>query len=104
MASREANSVECRQLTADFVNHEHELMLGLFYRSVHAIAEAFDARREYTPREGEVLQRGPDHYARLAAAKQLRDFLTAGRPPAKVYEEDQNRPITLDEIHRALEN
>src|SRR3954451_19054830 len=66
MASREANSLECRQLIADFVNHEHELMLGLFYRSVRIIEQALYARREYTTREGEVLQGGPDHYARLA--------------------------------------
>ena len=51
MASREANSLECRQLIADFVNHEQEMMLGLFYRSVRVIEEALDARREYTTRE-----------------------------------------------------
>ena len=43
MASRDANSAECRQLIADFVNEEHQLMLGLFYRAVHAIEEALDA-------------------------------------------------------------
>src|SRR3954451_23713361 len=101
MASREANSLECRQLIADFVNHEHEMMLGLFYRSVRVIEEALDARREYTTREGEVLQGGPDHYARLAAGKQLRDFLTAGRPPAK-EKEQQRRQFTLDEIRAAI--
>ncbi len=102
MASREANSIECRQLIADFVNHEHEMMLGLFYRSVHVIEEAFQARREYTTKEGEVQQGGPDHYARLAAAKQLRDLLTAGRPPAKEKPEEKRRHFTLEEIETAL--
>ena len=102
MASREANSLECRQLIADFENHEHELMLGLFYRAVRVIEEAMDAQREYTTREGEVLQGGPDHYARLAAAKHLRDFLTAGRPPAKEKPDKKRRHFTLEEIEAAL--
>ena len=54
MASREANLVDCRQLIADRMNHEHEMMLCLFYRSVRVIEEAFEARREFTTKEGEV--------------------------------------------------
>jgi hypothetical protein len=34
MASREADSLECRQLLMDFTNYEHEPMLGLFYRGL----------------------------------------------------------------------
>jgi uncharacterized protein YciI len=78
-------------------------MLGLFYRSIRIIEEAFEARREYTSREGEVLQGGPDHYARLAAAKQLRDFLTAGRPPAKQNPESEKR-WTLEELEAVVAN
>jgi hypothetical protein len=61
MASHEANSLACRQLIADFVNHEHELMLGLFYRAVRAVEEALSATREYTTKEGQVFSGGPDH-------------------------------------------
>ena len=83
MASREANSLECRQLLIDFTNHERELMLGLFYRGLRVTEEAFEAKREYPAKDGSVVYGGPDHYARLAATKHLRDFLTAGRPTPK---------------------
>ena len=52
-------------------------MLGLFYRAVRAV-------EEYTTKEGQVFSGGPDHYARLAATKHLREFLSAGRPAAKL--------------------
>ena len=42
-------------------------MLGLFYRAVRVIEDAFSATREYTTKEGQVFSGGPDHYARLAA-------------------------------------
>jgi hypothetical protein len=103
MASRDANSAECRQLIADFVNEEHELMLALFYRSLRTIEEALDAKREYTTRDGGVFEGGPDHYARLAATKHFRDFLTAGRPPASQIEE-KRRTFTLDEIEWAIQD
>jgi hypothetical protein len=50
LASRETNSPECLQLIAEFVDAEHELMVGLCYRAVRVIEEAFEARREYTTR------------------------------------------------------
>jgi len=101
MASHEANSLACRQLIADFVNHEHELMLGLFYRAVRAVEEALSATREYTTKGGQVFSGGPDHYARLAATKHLREFLSAGRPAAKPVEE--RTEVTLEEFQRLLE-
>ena len=39
---------------ADFVNHEHELMFGLFYRSVRVIEQALDARRSTQPGEANL--------------------------------------------------
>jgi hypothetical protein len=70
---------------------------------LHTIEEALDATREYTTRDGRVFEGGPDHYARLAATKHLRDFLTAGRPPAKHVEEG-DRLFTLEEIQTAIAN
>jgi hypothetical protein len=40
LASREANSPECRQLLAEFVSDEHNETRALFYRSLHAIEHA----------------------------------------------------------------
>ena len=90
LASREANSPECRQLIAEFVSDERDEMRGLFYRSLRAIEYALSARREYMTKEGEILYGGPDHYARLAATKHFRDFLGAGRPVPKQPEKERN--------------
>jgi len=75
LASREANSPECRQLVAEFVSDERDEMRALFYRSLGAIEHALNARREYMTKEGQIVYGGPDHYARLAATKHLRDFM-----------------------------
>ena len=39
-------------------------------------------------KEGQIIYGGPDHYARLAATKHLRDFLSAGRPVPKQPEKE----------------
>ena len=102
LASREANSPECRQLIAEFVSDERDEMRGLFYRSLRAIEYALSARREYMTKEGEILYGGPDHYARLAATKHFRDFLGAGRPVPKQPEKEEKRRITLPELEELL--
>jgi hypothetical protein len=107
LASREANSPECRQLIAEFVNAEHVEMRALFYRSVRAVEHALSARREYLTKEGKILYGGPDHYARLAATKHFRDFLAAGRPPAPKQEEKVKGGMTLyqlEELVKAADN
>jgi hypothetical protein len=102
LASREAKSPECRQLLAEFVSDEHDEMRALFYRSLRAIEHALSARREYMTKEGLVIYGGPDHYARLAATKHLRDFLSAGRPAPKQPEKEERRRITLPELEELL--
>ena len=52
LASREANSPECRQLIAEFVGDEWEEMRAVFYRSMRAIEHALSARREYLTKDG----------------------------------------------------
>jgi hypothetical protein len=53
-ASREANSPECRQLIAEFVNDEQDEMRAMLYRSLRAIEQALSARREYMTKEGRL--------------------------------------------------
>ena len=101
IASREANSPNCRQLIATFADEERELMFGLCYRATRVIEDALEATREYTTKYGKVFGGGPDHYARLAATKHPRDFLGAGQPPLKPIEEKE-RMLTLQEIERYL--
>ena len=102
LASREANSPECRQLVAEFVSDEHNEVRALFYRSLRAIELALSARREYMTKEGQIIYGGPDHYARLAATKHLRDFLSAGRPAPKHPEKEQRRRLTLQEVEELM--
>jgi hypothetical protein len=102
LASREANSPECRQLLAEFVSDEHNEMQALFYRSLRAIEHALSARREYMTKEGQIIYGGPDHYARVAATKHLRDFLSAGRPAPKQAEKEERRTLTLPELEELL--
>ena len=83
LASREANSPECRQLIAEFVGDEWQEMRAVFYHSMRAIEHALSARREYMTKEGQIMQGGPDHYARLAATKHFRDFLMASPTDAE---------------------
>lgn len=101
IASRQANSSKCRQLIATFVDEERELMFGLCYRATRVIEEGLEAIREYITKDGKVFGGGPDHYARLAATKHLRDLLGAGQPPPKPVEEPK-RELTLDELKRIL--
>ncbi len=102
LASREANSPECRQLIAEFVSDEHDEMRALFYRSLHTIEHALSARREYMTKEGQIIYGGPDHYARLAATKHYRDFMSAGRPAPKQPEKQERRGLTLPELEELL--
>jgi hypothetical protein len=74
----------------------------LFYRLLRAIEQALSARREYVTKEGQIIYGGPDHYARLAATKHLRDFLSAGRPVLKQPEKEERRRMTLQEVEELL--
>ncbi len=72
-----------------------------FYRSMRAIEHALSARREYLTKEGQIMQGGPDHCARLAATKHLRDFLMASRPASK-QPEPKDKMLTLPELEAML--
>jgi hypothetical protein len=98
----EANSPECRQLIAEFVNSEFEEMRAIFYRCLRSIEHAMSARREYMTKEGQIVYGGPDHYARLTATKHFRDFLTAGRPAPKQPEKQERRGMTLQELQELV--
>jgi hypothetical protein len=101
LASREANSPECRPLIAEFVGDEWQEMRAVFYRSMGAIEDGLSARREYVTKDGQIIQGGPDHYARLAATKHYRDFLMASRPAPK-QPEPKDKMMTLPELEAML--
>jgi hypothetical protein len=88
-------------LIAEFVGDEWQEMRAVFYQSMHAIEQALSARREYLTKDGQIMQGGPDHYARLAATKHFRDFLMASRPAPKQPEE-KRQLMTLQELEELL--
>ena len=90
---------ECRQLIPEFVGDEWEEMRAVFYRSMRAIEYALSARRECVTKEGQIMQGGPYHYARLAATKYFRDFPMASRP-ALEQPEPKDKMLTLPEPRR----
>jgi hypothetical protein len=53
-------------------------------------------------KEGRIIYGGPDYYARLAATKHLRDFLSAGRPAPKQPEKEERRRMSLPELEELL--
>jgi integrase len=68
---------------------------------MRAIERALSARREYLTRDGQIVQGGPYHYARLAATKHFRDFLMASRP-ARKQPEPKNKLLTFPELEAML--
>lgn len=100
--SKELAAPETQAIVARLVDTSHVHMAGMFAKALTAIAEAFDARKEYVV-AGQIETGGPDHYARLKAANTLTDLLKAGRaatqPPKR---NEERRLMTLDEINQAL--
>jgi hypothetical protein len=73
-----------------------------FDEGLTAIRQAFRAPRRAL-HKGEVIDLGPDHYARLAAVGRLVQILTAGRPVPKPPEKPERPKLTLADIARLLE-
>ena len=98
LASKEANSLECRQFLVDLVNAEKEEVERMFYLMLRTIEHGFSARKEYMTKDGQVIYGGADHYARLAAGKHLRELCAAGRPAPKHPEKQEPRLLTLEQL------
>jgi hypothetical protein len=67
-ASREANAPGTRILIAELLDPHREQLNELFRLTLDLIKDAFQARKIFVVR-GVVVDGGPDHYARLEAAK-----------------------------------
>ena len=77
-------------------------MCELFDAGLAVIKHAFRARRKVI-NKGEVVDLGPDHYARLAAVGRLVQILTAGRAVPKPKEKKQeNVWVDHNELRRLV--
>jgi hypothetical protein len=67
-ASREANAPGTRILIAELLEAHREQLNELFSLTLDLIKDAFQTRKIFLVR-GVLLDGGPDHYARIEAAK-----------------------------------
>src|SRR5207247_6098894 len=94
---RELASDECCQIIVGLINHQHTWIIELVRLTMKAIQEALKATRAVWC-EGKMRELGPDHFARLTAAKRLIELVSAGRPTPKAPEKEVRRQsITLQE-------
>jgi hypothetical protein len=77
-ASREANAPGTRILIAELLEPHREQLNELFRLTLDLIKDAFQPRRIFVVR-GVLVDGGPDHYARLEAAKLFLRLLRQAR-------------------------
>ena len=83
---KQAATAEVHQIVVAAVNHELERIGQMFGQALKAIEEAFRARMVRAGKDGQPIDLGPDHYARLTAVDRFIKLLTAGRPVPKAVE------------------
>lgn len=99
--ARDLQSPQTQALIASLVDQQLEFMRESVFAAVHAVRGAFEARREYVI-NGVIELGGPDHFARLAAAKTLLEYMKAGRVAAQPVEASADRTFTLEQIENVL--
>ena len=77
-ASREANAPGTRILIAELLEPHREQLNELFSLTLDLIKDAFQARKIFVVR-GVLVDGGPDHYARLEAAKLFIQLISSRR-------------------------
>jgi hypothetical protein len=103
-ASRIANAPETQQIIASLANAHLERLYDLFDAALTVIERAYRARRRKVLNNGEIIDVGPDHYARLAAFGRLVQILTAGRPIPKPKEEKrEDGLLDYEQLRRVVD-
>jgi hypothetical protein len=77
-ACREANAPGTRLLIAEVLDSQREQLSALFDQTLEIINDAFQARKIFVVR-GVTVDGGPDHYARLEAAKLFIQLISSRR-------------------------
>ena len=99
---RELASDECSQIMTGIINHQNNWIIELVSQTLKAIQEALKATRVVWS-DGKMRELGPDHFARLTAAKRLIELVTTGRPTPKSPETKvKPKGVTLPELEALL--
>jgi len=77
-ASREANAPSTRLVIAELLDSQRERLNEIFDQTLNVIKDAFGARKIFLVR-GALLDAGPDHYARIEAAKLVLRLISSRR-------------------------
>lgn len=78
--SREANAPATRLIIGQLLKRHERKIVGLVGKSLKAIDESFRAFRYAVDRDGDPVDLGPDHYARLKAAEKTMDLVKLAQP------------------------
>ncbi len=98
---KELRSPESRQIILRLVERHHIRIERLFVTTLDAIDAAFKAQRTVHFMGGRV-SLGPDHYARLTAAKRYLEVVSLGRPVAQAQDGAAKVGMTYDELCRRV--
>jgi hypothetical protein len=104
-AWRVLSSPECQQLVIAAVNGCVARLNLLLANSLDVIDEAMRADRpRVTKGNRDIIEGGPDHYARLTAVSRLLQVFTAGRPKPKTPDQpkDTGGVMTLAELEAQI--
>lgn len=95
--ARELGSDESKQIIAGLVKTDLDRIARLYDQVLVAIELAFKADKMAVAGK-ERMNLGPDHYARLAAAKRYLEVISLGRPTAKPPETGKDEHLTLQDL------
>jgi hypothetical protein len=102
--SREAHQPQTEVLIAELLDRHGDRIEKLVERSIKVIEEAFEAEKVAVTKEGDILELGPDHYARLQSVRRLITLALAGRKIGTSIPEQPagGRLRTMDEIRTKI--
>jgi hypothetical protein len=96
-------SPEARLLLDEILDGRRADFEALVYKALKALNEALDARKYFVVTVGkgvsQVVESGPDHFARMAAVRELRSLGLARRPQPKEAEPPP-RTLTIEEVKK----
>jgi hypothetical protein len=92
-----------KQIVVAAANSELDRLGQRFGQTLAVIEEAFKARVLHVGKNGETVDLGPDHYARLTAGGVLIKLMTPGSPIPKLKDATEGRRgMTLVELERRV--
>jgi hypothetical protein len=101
-AAKELQTGESRQILAALVDSNMQRIAAIYAAVLDTIEAGMRAEKTALYLGGAVSM-GPDHYARLTAAKRFLELVTMGRPTPRAPDEGHaQKTITLEELEKLV--